>query len=132
MKITDQVKNNFHSLGYKDADGNFLSGVPAWTNHYASWASAQGLGSKVDAFVTGSANMIAYTGLPRSIALIVMGVFVASFAGTTLDTATRIQRYVVSEIASDLKINIILSVNYLPVRKEKQLFSKTDISALFW
>ncbi|MEJ2545000.1 MAG: carbon starvation CstA 5TM domain-containing protein [Calditrichaceae bacterium] len=36
-----------------------------------------------------------------------MGVFVASFAGTTLDTATRIQRYVVSELATDLKINIL-------------------------
>ena len=35
-----------------------------------------------------------------------MGVFVASFAGTTLDTATRIQRYVVSEVFVDMKINI--------------------------
>ena len=33
-----------------------------------------------------------------------MGVFIASFAGTTLDTAVRLQRYVVSELASDLSI----------------------------
>jgi carbon starvation protein len=33
-----------------------------------------------------------------------MGVFVASFAGTTLDTATRIQRYVISELSTDLRI----------------------------
>ena len=33
-----------------------------------------------------------------------MGVFIASFAGTTLDTATRIQRYVIAELATDLKL----------------------------
>ena len=84
-------------LGY-DSNGKFLTGIPAWTNHYESWAAAKGLGSKVGAFVTGSANMIAYTGLAKSIALIVMGVFVASFAGTSLDTSTRLQRYFISEL----------------------------------
>jgi carbon starvation protein len=33
-----------------------------------------------------------------------MGVFIASFAGTTLDTSTRIQRYVISEMATNLRI----------------------------
>ena len=32
-----------------------------------------------------------------------MGLFVAAFAATTLDTATRLQRYIVSEIAMNLK-----------------------------
>ena len=36
-----------------------------------------------------------------------MGVFVASFAGTTLDTSVRIQRYVISEITSDLKLKAL-------------------------
>ena len=36
--------------------------------------------------------MIAALGIPTSLCVAVMGVFVASFAGTTLDTATRIQR----------------------------------------
>ena len=90
-------------MGYTK-DGQLLTGVSAWTTHYASWGAANGLGSKVGAFVTGSANMMATFGLPMSWALAIMGVFVASFAGTTLDTATRIQRYVVTEISSDLKI----------------------------
>jgi carbon starvation protein len=47
--------------------------------------------------------MIATLGVPHQIAIVIMGVFVASFAGTTLDTATRIQRYVISELGSDLK-----------------------------
>ena len=53
--------------------------------------------SKISAFVIGAANMIAMTGVPHNIAVVIMGVFVASFAGTTLDTATRIQRYVIGE-----------------------------------
>jgi carbon starvation protein len=93
-------------MGYTAASGETLTGVQAWTTHYASWTAAEGLGSKVSAFVIGAANMIASTGIPHQVAIIIMGVFVASFAGTTLDTATRIQRYVVSEIASDLKVGI--------------------------
>ena len=55
----------------------------------------------------GSANMIGALGLPKVFALAIMGVFVASFAGTTLDSATRIQRYVISELAGDLKLNFL-------------------------
>ena len=36
-----------------------------------------------------------------------MGVFVASFAGTTLDTATRIQRYVIAELFGGFKMNFL-------------------------
>jgi len=64
------------------------------------------LGSKITAFVFGAANMINATGVPHSIAIVIMGVFVASFAGTTLDTATRIQRYVISELGTDLRIPV--------------------------
>ena len=90
-------------MGYT-VDGETLTGLSAWTNHYATWTAADGLGSKISAFVVGAANMIASIGIPHNIAVVIMGVFVASFAGTTLDTATRIQRYVVSELSSDLKL----------------------------
>ncbi len=94
-------------MGYVAKGGEILTGLPAWTAHYASWASAAGLASKVGAFVTGSANMIQSLGIPHGIALVIMGVFVASFAGTTMDTATRIQRYVISELAGDLKMDFL-------------------------
>jgi len=81
-----------------EKDGTLFHGVEAFQQQYASWASAKGLGSKIAAFVTGSSNMIAGIGIPRTIVLTLMGVFVASFAATTLDTATRIQRYIISEI----------------------------------
>ncbi len=93
-------------IGYTSASGDTLTGIQAWTHHYASWTAAEGLGSKITAFVFGSANMIAATGISHELAIVIMGVFVASFAGTTLDTATRIQRYVISEIASDTKVDI--------------------------
>jgi carbon starvation protein len=48
--------------------------------------------------------MMGKIGLPETVGVTLMGVFIASFAGTTLDTSTRIQRYVISELASDLRI----------------------------
>ena len=81
------------------ADGVTLTGAAAFSQHYASWSAAAGLGSKIGAFVTGAANMIDRLGLPHRVTETVMGVFVVSFAATTLDTATRLQRYVVSELA---------------------------------
>jgi carbon starvation protein len=89
-------------MGYT-TNGQTITGISAWSTHYSSWTAAAGLGSKISAFVIGAANMIATMGIPHQIAVVIMGVFVASFAGTTLDTATRIQRYVVSELGSDLK-----------------------------
>ncbi|MGD2185234.1 MAG: carbon starvation protein A [Desulfobacterales bacterium] len=91
-------------IAYTTKDGALLTGTAAWTTHYSSWAAAAGLGSKVAAFVDGSANMIATLGISKNFALVIMGVFVASFAGTTLDTATRIQRYVISELFGGLNL----------------------------
>ena len=87
------------SLGIPGDEG-ILLGTDAWDSRYASWATAGGLGAKVGAFVDGSANFISAIGISPAISIALMGVFVASFAGTTLDTACRLQRYVVQEIAS--------------------------------
>ncbi len=94
-------------LGYTTKAGETLSGVAAWTTHYSSWASAAGLGSMVSAFVDGSANMIMTLGIPKQFTLAIMAVFVASFAGTTLDTATRIQRYVIGELGNSIKLPVL-------------------------
>ena len=86
-------------LGVKGADGT-LFGSAAYDARYGSWAAAGGLGAKVGAFVEGSANFLTALGLSAPFAIALMGVFVASFAATTLDTACRLQRYVVQELAS--------------------------------
>jgi carbon starvation protein len=94
-------------MGYTPKGGETVIGVAAWTTHYSSWAAAAGLGSKISAFVVGAANMIESLGIPHGVCLVIMGVFVASFAATTLDTATRIQRYVVAELFGGLKLNFL-------------------------
>lgn len=84
-------------LGYQ-ADGEMLTGITAWNSNYSSWEAASGMSSKINAFVEGSANLINHTGIPKTIALVIMGVFVASFAGTSLDTSARLQRFFLQEL----------------------------------
>ncbi|MBW3542012.1 MAG: carbon starvation protein A [Planctomycetes bacterium] len=78
-----------------------LAGGELWSRIYSDWKAADaGLGTKIGAFVVGSANFLGGLGIDAVMATAIMGVMVASFAGTTLDTATRLQRYVVQELAS--------------------------------
>ncbi len=87
-------------LGIRAADGAVLSGTAAWEARYTSWGASGGLANTVGAFVDGAANFLAAAGIPATVGVALMGVLVASFAGTTLDTACRLQRYVVQELAS--------------------------------
>ena len=87
-------------LGLTGQGGEVFTGIAAFNHHYSSWDAAAGLGSKLGAFVQGSANLIKAYGIPVKIALSVMAVFIVSFAATTVDTATRIQRYVVVELSN--------------------------------
>jgi len=94
-------------MGVEQADGSTLTGLQAWHTKYdasGSWAGF-GLGQKVGAFVDGGANFISTLGIPLKLAVGIIAVLVASFAATTLDTATRLQRYVVQELAGTLRIH---------------------------
>ena len=89
-----------------DSDGSVLTGIEAWHTKYdanGSWAGF-GLSQKVAAFVDGGANFINALGISREMATGIVAVLVASFAATTLDTATRLQRYVVQEIGTTIRI----------------------------
>jgi carbon starvation protein len=94
-------------MGLEMTDGALVTGVDAFNQHYASWSSASGLAKNLKAFIEGSANMMETLGIPREILLAIMAVFLVSFAGTTLDSATRIQRYVVSELARSWKVDAL-------------------------
>jgi carbon starvation protein len=78
--------------------GNTLAGTAAYAAKYDSWGTA-GQGA-ISAFVEGSANFIRALGLPGKFAVALMGVFVASFAATTMDSACRLQRYVTQELGA--------------------------------
>jgi len=94
-------------MALKLNDGTVLSGTAAWEHYYSSWIGAKGLADKIAPVVKGAANMMGALGLPEAVGITLMGVFIASFAGTTLDTSVRIQRYVISELASDLRITAL-------------------------
>ena len=91
-------------MAYKTGTGEILSGSNAWNHHYASWAGAKGMDAKLGAVVIGASNMMQTLGIKEIVGITLMGVFIASFAGTTLDTSVRIQRYIIAELATDLKL----------------------------
>ncbi len=96
-------------MGVTSADGAALTGHAAWASRYApdsSWA-AFGLPQKVGAFVDGGANFLGSFGIPLALGAGIIAVLVASFAATTLDTATRLQRYVLSELGQSMGIGAL-------------------------
>ncbi len=93
-------------MGVETADGTTLVGVEAWRTKYASsiaWNDFK-LSMKVGAFVDGGANFLAAIGIPIKLATGIIAVLVASFAATTLDSATRLQRYVIQELARTINV----------------------------
>lgn len=66
-----------------------------WAVYYDSWAHASG--NKAAAFVLGGGALLESLGLSYQFATTLMAVLVISFAATTLDTATRIQRLILTE-----------------------------------
>lgn len=79
----------------------------AWHHHYATWEQANGLSNKIGAFVLGSGKFIAGLGISPEISHTVIAVLIISFAATSLDTACRIQRYIISEIGEGLNFPLL-------------------------
>jgi carbon starvation protein len=91
-------------LGYTLASGKILLGSDAWNHFYGNWIGARGLADKLAPVIEGASNLIESLGFPEILGITLMGVFIASFAGTTLDTAMRLQRYIVVELANDFSV----------------------------
>lgn len=101
-----RVDNTIRYQVATTAEGEAIRGQAAWQQYYrtgGAWADHK-LGNKLAAFVDGGANFISTLGIPLQLAIAIMAVLVASFAATTLDTATRLQRYVVQELGATLRI----------------------------
>lgn len=76
-----------------------------WAVYYDTWAHASS--NKATAFVLGGGALLQSLGIPEGIANTLMAVLVISFAATTLDTATRIQRFILNEFGLATKVNIL-------------------------
>jgi carbon starvation protein len=67
-----------------------------WSQNYADFGAASG--GAVGYFTEGAGNFIGNLGIPATIGATFAAVVVITFAGTTLDTSVRLQRYVIQEI----------------------------------
>lgn len=82
-----------------------FSAAQVWQDTYHDWASIQGLGRQVGVFITGAARFIENLGvLDHRAATALVAVVVVSFALTTLDSATRLLRFNISEIGETLRL----------------------------
>lgn len=76
-----------------------------WHVYYDTWANAST--NKATAFVLGGGALIESLGIPAALSKTIMAVLVISFAATTLDTATRIQRFILMEIGQVINFSIL-------------------------
>ena len=89
-----------------DGQSQHLTGRAAWRARYdnqRSWKQF-GLRPQLAAFVDGGGNLLASVGVPLEFGIGIIAVLVASFAATTLDTATRLHRYVIQELGQATRI----------------------------
>jgi carbon starvation protein len=87
-------------------DGAPIVGHDAWALTYnpkGDWTKFK-LPNTVGAFVEGGANFLSSLGMPLRFAIGIIATLVACFAATTLDTATRLQRYVIQELAGTFRV----------------------------
>jgi carbon starvation protein len=74
-----------------------------WHDTYANWGAMQALGQKIGIFITGAAHFIEELGVTdHRTATAFVAVVVVSFALTTLDSATRLLRFNISEMGETL------------------------------
>jgi len=94
------------TAGVLGAGGYSASEV--WANTYHDWGSMQSLGQQVGVFITGAAQFIEKLGfVSHKVATAFIAVVVVSFALTTLDSATRLLRFNISEIGETLKLRVL-------------------------
>ncbi len=78
-----------------------------WLTHYASWQTMEGLGSSIGAFVSGTAHFLSGLGIPKDWAGTFVAVLIVSFALTSLDSATRLLRYNIAEMADTVRVSAL-------------------------
>ncbi|MCH9051495.1 MAG: hypothetical protein IIA72_10480 [Proteobacteria bacterium] len=84
-----------------------FANAEAWANHYQDWNVANTGGSKIGAFVNGCANLLEHLHVSPELSLTFVGMLVIAFSATTLDTATRIQRYIIAELGAVIGVNAL-------------------------
>ncbi|MCG6194723.1 carbon starvation protein A [Leptospira sp. FAT2] len=107
-------------IGYGGMIGESLLGLSAviactigftsseeWSGFYRSWSGIQGLAPQVGAYIYGTGRFLSQLGIPESFGQGFIALIVISFALTSLDSATRLLRYNIEEIAESTRISWI-------------------------
>lgn len=107
-------------IGYGGMIGESLLGLVAvlattagilsadeWSTQYATWDSVKGLGAQVGAFIHGSSTFLEALGVTRYAAASFISLIVVSYALTSLDSATRLLRYNLEEMAETAGIDLL-------------------------
>ncbi|HPS52825.1 MAG TPA: carbon starvation CstA family protein, partial [Phycisphaerae bacterium] len=99
-----------------DAGGNVIKNRQAWMTMYdasihkkvdasgrtvvtGGWGGMK-MQQQLEAFVEGASNFLRSIGIPVEVAISLFATLVACFAATTIDTATRLDRYVIQELGA--------------------------------
>ncbi len=104
-------------IGYGGMIGESLLGLSAviactigfasseeWSGFYRSWSGIQGLAPQVGAYIYGTGRFLSQIGIPETFGQGFIALIVISFALTSLDSATRLLRYNIEEIAESTRI----------------------------
>ncbi len=107
-------------IGYGGMIGESLLGLVAvlactagfqstslWRSHYQSWSLAQGLGPNMKAFIDGAGHFLSQLGLSLELSKAFVALIAISFALTTLDSATRLLRFNISEMGETLGLGVL-------------------------
>ena len=78
-----------------------------WHSHYSSWSAAAGLGAKVGVFIQGCSRFLGSLGIDEYTGATFVSIIVVSYALTSLDSATRLLRYNVEEIAEGFGLGFL-------------------------
>ncbi|TWT56203.1 carbon starvation CstA family protein [Allorhodopirellula solitaria] len=93
---------SYYQTGLSASTASAAAGVSGVDDPNPGGWRKQGLAKNLAAFIDGSANFLSSIGVPLKFGVAIMAVMVACFAATTLDTATRLQRYVISELSESV------------------------------
>lgn len=84
-----------------------IASTELWHDHYANWNAVGALAKKIDAFIHGTTTFVTSLGVSAELASALIAMVVVSFALTTLDSATRLLRFNIEEIASRLRLPLL-------------------------
>lgn len=87
-----------------EPQGTLQVGRAAWDECYDEPFPKVNLAVQVATFIEGCSNFLEGIGIPPTLAHSLIAVLVACFAATTIDTATRLFRYIVQELGVSLRV----------------------------